>query len=86
MKKVVFLLIAMVMISQTVLANIEEKVYAVPNATASLVNKVAEGTNDNATALVGGVNTTLHNVASDLNEFGKDIYTGILGGTIEDQG
>ncbi len=78
MKKLMFLMMLM-LLSTTLFAGVKEKALEVPNATASLINKAAVGTNNNATALVGGANQTAHNIASDLNDFGKSIYHFLTG-------
>lgn len=79
MKKLIVLISLLLACSIPAYAGVKDKALELPNATASLVNKVATGTNDNATALVGGVNNTLHSVASDLNNFGKACYHFITG-------
>ena len=85
MKKVMFVLMCVALAQATAFASVKEKVYVIPNATATIVNKAAEGTNENAAGLVGGVNRTLHDAARDLNEFGKSIYRGFFGGTIDEE-
>jgi hypothetical protein len=82
MKKLILVLVLISAISGMAYAGVKDKALEIPNATASLVNKVAVGTNDNATSLVGGANRTAHNLASDVNEFGKSIYR-FFGGSVE---
>ena len=83
MKKTVLLLLAMMIASQTLYAGVKEKIYVVPNASASLVNKAVNGTNDNVASVFGGISGTVKNAVSDVNEFGKSVYRGLLGGEVE---
>ena len=83
MKKIMLIMILSLISLPSAFAGVKEKIYVVPNATAGLINKAAQGTNENLTSLVGGANNTAHNIANDLNEFGKSIYRGLFGGEVE---